>query len=164
MGVLYTHVEARSFLVSKKASMPQQKRWRKKVDGYITQYKIYKDAFHHILKYIHEKNLQSLYVKGKLHFGIQERDIVLSYSLGSLKVETNILIDLSDRRHCDELNKAIQDFFIETRYLYERDGTPTKNKDLARIHGVSPQAMKVTLQNIKDKMSQFRNQLWYPSE
>jgi hypothetical protein len=143
--------------------MPQ-KRWRKKIDEYVTHYKIYKNAFHHILRYIHEKDLQSLYTKWKINFWIQERDIILSYALGSLKIESKIAIDLSDRRHCDELNKAIQDFFIETRYLYERDGTATKNKDLARIHWVSPQAMKVTLQNIKDKMAQFRSHLWYQSE
>lgn len=143
--------------------MPQ-KRGRKPVNGYITDYKLYKDAFHHLLKYIHEKNLPSLYTKGKINFWIHEHDIILSYMLDSLKVETTIKIDLSDRRHCDELNRAIQDFFIETRYLYERDGTATKNQDLAKIHWVSPQAMKVTLQNIKDKMSQFRNRLWYQSE
>lgn len=79
---------------------------------------------------------------------------MLSYTIQGAIIESKITINLSDRRHCDELHRAIQDFFIDTRYLYERDGTTTKNKDLARIHGVSPQAMKVTLQNIKDKLKQ----------
>ncbi|AHB41644.1 hypothetical protein P148_SR1C00001G0856 [candidate division SR1 bacterium RAAC1_SR1_1] len=48
--------------------------------------------------------------------------------------------------------------------MYEWDGTPTKNQDLARIHGISPQAMKVALQNIKDKiLEDYGEQLSYRS-
>jgi len=121
---------------------------------YTTQYRVYADAFHHLLRYIHEKNIHQLYTKGKISFWIQERDILLSYMINWLLIESKLTIDLSDRRHSDELHRAIQDFFIDTRYLYERDGSTTKNKDLARIHGISPQAMKVTLQNIKDKLNE----------
>ena len=121
---------------------------------YTTQYRVYADAFHQLLRYIHEKNIHQLYTKGKISFWIQERDILLSYMINWLLIESKLTIDLSDRRHSDELHRAIQDFFIDTRYLYERDGSTTKNKDLARIHGISPQAMKVTLQNIKDKLNE----------
>lgn len=126
---------------------------------YTTQYRLYADAFHHLLRYIHEKNIHQLYTKGKISFWIQERDILLSYTINGLLIESKIAIDLSDRRHSDELHRAIQDFFIDTWYLYERDGSTTKNKDLARIHGISPQAMKVTLQNIKNKLNEQSNLL-----
>ncbi|HNG96838.1 MAG TPA: hypothetical protein PLW93_01045 [Candidatus Absconditabacterales bacterium] len=141
-----------------------QKRGRKPISEYKTHYRMYKDAFQHLLRYIHEKNLQSLYTKGKISFGIQESDVVLSYIFQNIKIESTIKIDMSDRRHIDELNRAIQDFFIDTRYMYEWDGTPTKNQDLARIHGISPQAMKVALQNIKDKiLEDYGEQLSYRS-
>lgn len=137
-----------------------QKRWRKPLSEYTTQYRIYADAFHHLLRYIHEKNIHQLYTKGKIAFGIQEKDVLLSYNINGVLIESKLAIDLCDRRHCDELHRAIQDFFIDTWYLYERDGSTTKNQDLARIHGISPQAMKVTLQNIKDKLKQQSHLLW----
>lgn len=137
-------------------------RWRKPLNSYQTKYKMHKEGIQRILRYFYEYDVKGLFVNGKMTYWLIEDRVRIEYQhKDGHTVDMEFTIEVGNRRRADELRMIVQDFIVDTFFDYERDWSPVDNKELARLFGVTPQALTNTVTKIKEKLRQDKDLLWH---
>lgn len=143
--------------------MPQgEKRGRQPLNSYQTSYKIQKEAIQWVLKYFYQHDVKDLFKHGVLSYGVVEDTVRIDYIQdGWSKHYMEFKVALWNRRRADELRMLVQDFVVDTYFLYEWDGGPVENIVMGRLFGVTPQDINNIVRKIKDKIKDNKDLLWY---
>lgn len=136
-------------------------RWRKKVKSYNTSYAVQKEAIQWVLKYFYQYDVKSLFIKGCMSYWVVNDTIKIEYKKADWSVIFfEFVVVLLNRRRSDELRILVQDFVVDTFFLYEWEWQPLKSSEIATLFGVTSPSIDRILRTAKEKLLEHKDLLW----
>lgn len=114
------------------------------------------------LQYIYKRGYHKLYTRGKLSCQLADNTLVLAYESRPEKIRKAIQLEQKPPEESLKFRQEVQNFFIDTRYLHERDGTDTQVEALAALHKIPVEAMQKVLHNVRKNVEKYRQQHGWP--